>query len=53
MKSNVNKLDVDKLVPVSVNLSKVSDAVKNNVVRNDTYIAKIKQIENKNTRYYS
>ena len=29
LKSNVDKLDVDKLVPVSVDLSKLKDVVKN------------------------
>ena len=41
MKSKVNKLDFDKLVPVSVHLSKLSDVVKNDVVKKDAYIAKI------------
>ena len=34
LKIEVDKLDVDKLVPVPVDLSKISDAVKNNVVKN-------------------
>ena len=33
LKSKVDKLDVDKLVPVPVDLSKLSHAVKNNVVK--------------------
>ena len=37
-------LDVDKLVPVSVDLSKLSDVVKN-VLKKDVYNAKIKNIE--------
>ena len=36
-KSKEDKLDVDKLVPVPVDLSKLSDVVKNNVVKNDVY----------------
>ena len=40
-------LDVDKLVPIPVDLSKLSDAVKNNVVKKDVYNAKIKDIEDK------
>ena len=47
MKSKVDKLDVDKLVPVSVDLSKLSDVVKNYVVKKDVYNAKIKSIEDK------
>ena len=33
LKTEVNKLDINKLVPVSVDLSKLSDAVKNDVVK--------------------
>ena len=47
MKGKVHKLDVDKLVPVSVDLHKLSDAVKNNVVKKDIYKTNIKYIENK------
>ena len=35
LKSKVNKLDVDALIPVSVDLSKLSDVVKNDVVKKD------------------
>ena len=45
LKSKVDKLDVDKLVPVPVDLSKLSDVVKNDVVKKDVYNAKIKNIE--------
>ena len=45
MKSKVHKLDIDKLVPVSVHLSKLSDAIKNGDVKKDVYNAKIKNIE--------
>ena len=44
LKSKVNKLDFDKLLPVSVDLSKISDIVKNYVVKKDVYNAKIKTI---------
>ena len=47
LKSKIDELDVVKLIPVSVDLSKLSDAVKNNVVRKDVYNAKIKNIEYK------
>ena len=33
LKTEFDKLDIDKLVPVAVDLSKLSDAVKNNVVK--------------------
>ena len=47
LKSKVDKLDVDKQVPVPVDLSKLSDIVKNDVVKKDVYNAKIKNIEDK------
>ena len=37
LKTEVDKLDIDKLVPVPVDLSKLSDVVKNNVVKNTVY----------------
>ena len=43
MKSKVDKLDLDKLVPVPVDLSKISNVVKNVVVKKDLYNAKIKK----------
>ena len=45
LKSKVDKLDVDKLV--SVDLSKLSDVVKNDVIKKYVYNAKIKNIEDK------
>ena len=42
-----DELDVDKLLPVSVDLSKLSDVVKNDVIKKDVYNAKIKNIEDK------
>ena len=47
LKSKVDKLDVDKLAPVPVDLSKLGDVVKHDVVKKDTYNAKIKNIEDK------
>ena len=40
-------MDVDKLVSVPINLRKLSDVVKNDVVKKDEYNAKIKNIEDK------
>ena len=37
LKSKVDKLDVDKLVPVLVDLSKLSDVVKNDIGEKDVY----------------
>ena len=36
-KAEVDKLDTDKLVPVPVDLSKLSDVVENDVVKKDVY----------------
>ena len=44
LESQVDKLDVDKLVPVPVNLSKLSDLVKKDVVKKDVSNAKIKYL---------
>ena len=47
LKNKLDKLGVDKLVPVPVDLSKLSDAVNNDVVKKDVYNAKIKNTEDK------
>ena len=47
MENKVDKLDVDKLVPVPVDLSRLSDVVKNNVIKKDLYNAKIENVEDK------
>ena len=47
LKSKVDKLKVDKLVPVLDDLSKLSDVVRNDVVKEDLYNAKIKNVEDK------
>ena len=46
LKSNLDKLDVDKLVPVPVDLSKPSDVVKNDVKQN-VYNNQIKKLKMK------
>ena len=48
MKSKVDNLDVDKLVPIPVDLSKQkSNVIKNDVVKKDVYNAKTKHNEDK------
>ena len=47
MKSKVDKLDVDKLVLAPVDLSKLTDVVKDYVVKRDVHNAIIKDIEHK------
>ena len=37
LKTEVDKLDIDKFVPVPVNLSKVRNVVKNDVVKKAVY----------------
>ena len=48
-KTEVDKLDIDKLVPVSVDLSKVSDVVKNDVVEKAVYDKLVVKVNNINT----
>ena len=47
LKYEVDKLDIDKLAPVPVGLSKLSDVVKNDVVKKTVYdklVAKVNSI---------
>ena len=46
MKSKSDKLDIDKLVPVLVDLIKLSDVVKSDI-RKDVHNSKIRDIEDK------
>ena len=48
LRTEVDKLDIDKLVPVPVDLSKLSDVVKNDVVKktvHDKLVAKLNSID--------
>ena len=48
LKTEVNKLDIDKLAPVLVDLSKLSDVVKDDVVKKTVYdelVAKVNNID--------
>ena len=47
LKNKVDKLGIDKLVPVPVDLSKSSNVVKNKVVKKTEYNTKIKNIKDK------
>ena len=47
LKTEVDKLNIDKLVPVPVGLSKLSDVVKNDIVKKTDCNAKLAEIENK------
>ena len=51
LKSKIDKLDIDKLAPVSVDLSKLSDVVKNDVVKRAVYdklVARVNSIDTSN-----
>ena len=48
LKTEVDKLDIDKLAPVPVDLSKLSDVVKNDVAKKTVYdelVAKVNNID--------
>ena len=48
LKTEVNKLDIDKLVPVPIDLNKLSDVVKHDVVKKAVYdklVAKVNHID--------
>ena len=48
LETEIDKLDIDKLVPVSVDSSKLSDVVKNDVVKKTVYdklVAKVNSID--------
>ena len=45
MKSKVDQLDIDKLIPATVDLSKLSDVVKNNAVKKTKYDELFKKVD--------
>ena len=47
LKIEVDKLDIDKLVPVPTEFSKLSNVVKNDVIKKTDYNSRITEIENK------
>ena len=49
LKTKVDKLDIDKLVPVPVDLSKLSDVVKNDVVKKTVYDKLVAKVDNIDT----
>ena len=49
LKTEVGKLDIDKLVLVPVDLSKLSDVVKNDVVKKDVYDKLVSKVDNIDT----
>ena len=49
LKTEVDKLDIDKLAPVPVDLSKLSDVVKNDVVQKVVYDKLVGKVNNVDT----
>ena len=49
LKTEVDELDIDKLVPIPVDLSKLSDVVKNDVVKKDVYDKLVTKVNNIDT----
>ena len=49
LKTEVDKLDIDELAPVPVNLSKLSDVVKNHVVKKTVYDKLVEKVNNIDT----
>ena len=49
LKIEEDKLDIDKLVPVPVDLSKISNVVKNYVVKKNMYHKLVEKVNNINT----
>ena len=45
MKSKVDQLDIDKLIPAPVDLSKLSDVVKNNAAKKTKYDELFKKVD--------
>ena len=52
LKTEVDKLDIDKLVPIPVNLSKLSDVVKNDVVKKTVYDKLAAKVNNIDTSHF-
>ena len=49
LKTEVDKLDIDKSVPVPTDLSKLSNVVKNDVVKKTTYNKLVAKVDNIDT----
>ena len=52
LKTGVDKLDIDKLLSVPVDLSKLSDVVKNDVVKKTVYDKLVAKVNNIDTNYF-
>ena len=52
IKTEVDKLDIDKLVPVPVDLSKLSDVLKNDVVKKTEYNKLVTKVDNIDSTHF-
>ena len=52
LKTEIDKLDIDKLAPVPVDLSKLSDVVRNDVVKKGVYDKLTAKVNNIDTREF-
>ena len=52
LKTEVDKLDIDKLLPVPTDLSKLRNVVKNNVVKKTAYDKLVAKVNNIATSYF-
>ena len=52
LKTKFDKLDIDKLVPVPIDLSKLSGVVKSDVVKKDVYNKLVAKVDNINTNKF-
>ena len=50
LKTEVDKLDIDKLAPVRVDLSKLSDVVRNDLVKKTAYDKLFAKVDNFDTK---
>ena len=46
LRTEIDKLDIDKLVTISVDLSKLSDVIRNDVVKNTEYNKLVTKVDN-------
>ena len=53
LKTEVDKLDIDKLVSVPVDLSKLSDVVKNDVLKKTKYNKLVTKVDNIDTKNFA
>ena len=52
LKTQVDNLDIDKLVPVPIDLSKLSDVVKNDIAKKTVYDKLVAKVNNIDTREF-